>query len=82
VKNRITDALAAISDANLRAQVRIRERAKAQALTQQLRTARSRLSIVVLTHVHPTDGRITFRHVTLFVNDVPAVVLHTYRVPT
>lgn len=82
MKNRITDALAAISDANLRAQVGIRERAKARGLTEELRTARCRLSIAVLTHLHPADGRITFRHVTLFVNDVPAVVLHTYRVPT
>lgn len=81
MKNRITNAWDSIPDPALRRKVKEAEQRKGRAFTTLLKQETFPASFQVLVHVHPFDNRKVFRHVVLFLGQLPVLVVSTDLVP-
>jgi hypothetical protein len=81
VKNRITHAWDSIPDPALRAKVKEATARQSQAFNVLLKQDAFPVSLQVLVHIHPFDGRKAFRHWILFLGRFPVVVVSTELIP-
>lgn len=81
MKNRITHAWDSIPDPSLRRKVKEAGEKQGRAFAILLKQDEFRASFQVLVHIHPFDNRKVFRHVVLFLGQLPVLVVSTELVP-